>query len=148
MTPLLNVLLAEDDAEDQKFFIHCLGKLELYHNIIWAKDHDELFQVLEREPEINLAIVDLDMPGKNGKECLKEIKAHEKYKNIPVIVMTASKNTEDIDEVFEKGAHYYAIKPYSQANFIETLKEIFKIDWKIPQPIPEKKHFIINLAFV
>jgi DNA-binding response OmpR family regulator len=147
MTPLLNVLLVEDDAEDKNFFMHCLEKSNLYHNIIWAKDHDELFQVLEREPEINLAIVDLDMPGKNGKECLKEIKAHQKYKTIPVIVMTVSKKTNDIDEVFENGAHYYAIKPYSQVNFTETLKTIFRIDWKIPQPIPEKKHFIINLAF-
>lgn len=147
MNPELNVLLAEDDTEDKNFFTHCMEKLGLKHKIIWAKNHDELFEHLENEPEINLIIVDLDMPGKNGKECLKEIKAHEKHKTIPVIVMTVSKNMNDIKEVFENGAHYYAIKPYSQSNFVETLRQIFSIDWKKPQPIPEKNNFIINLAF-
>lgn len=148
MTPHLHVLLAEDEAEEKDFFIQGLKRLGLSYQISWAKDDKELFELLETEPNIDLAIIDLDMPGKNGKECLKEIKAHEKYKSIPVIVMTVSKNTPDINEVFEHGAHYYAIKPYSQRNYIETLRQIFTIDWKMPQPIPEKRHFIINLAFV
>lgn len=144
----LKVLLAEDDAADKDFFIHGLQKLGLTHKITWAKNHEELFDILEKEPDIDLVIVDLDMPGKNGKQCLKEIKAHEKYNELPVIVMTVSKNSADINEVFEYGAHYYAIKPYSERNFIETLRMIFNIDWKVKQPVPEKKHFIINLAFV
>ncbi len=143
----LKVLLAEDEVQDKEFFVHCLDKLQLNHSIAWAKNHDELFEVLEKEKAFDMVIVDLDMPGKNGKECLKEIKAKEKFKDIPVIVMTVSKNTADIDEVYENGAHYYAIKPYSQANFVETLRQIFSIDWKVKQPIPEKKEFIINLAF-
>ena len=144
----LKVLLAEDDASDKDFFLHGLKKLNLPHQITWARNYDELFDILEKEPEIHLVIVDLDMPGKNGKESLKAIKAHEKYKTLPVIIMTVSKNTADINEVFENGAHYYAVKPYSQTNYIETLRIIFDIDWKVPQPVPEKKHFIINLAFV
>src|SRR6187551_2352931 len=116
MTQSLNILLAEDDAEDKNFFIHGLNKLKLEHKITWAKDHTELFEILEKEPDIQLIIVDLDMPGKNGKECLQEIKAHEKYKALPVIIMTVSKNSADIKEVYEKGAHYYVIKPYSEIN--------------------------------
>lgn len=148
MTPHLHVLLAEEEAEEKDFFIQGLKKLELSYQISWAKNYNELFSLLETEPNIDLAIIDLDMPGKNGKECLKEIKAHEKYKSIPVIITTVSKNMSDINEVFENGAHYYAIRPYSQTNYIETLRQIFTIDWKMPQATPEKKHFIINLAFV
>lgn len=148
MTPHLHVLLAEDEAEEKDFFIQGLKNLNLSYQISWAKNCAELFAILETEPHIDLVLVDLDIPGKNGKECLKEIKSHEKYKSIPVIVMTVSKNLTDINEVFENGAHYYAIKPYSETNYIETLRQIFSIDWKMPQPIPEKKHFIINLAFV
>ncbi len=144
----LKVLLAEDEVQDKEFFVHCLDKLQLNHSVTWAKNHDELFEVLEKEKEIDVVIVDLDMPGKNGKECLKEIKSKEEFKDIPVIVMTVSKNTADIDEVYNSGAHYYAIKPYSQNNFVETLRQIFSINWKEQQPIPEKKQFIINLAFV
>ncbi len=62
--------------------------------------------------------------------------------------MTVSKNMDDVDEVFASGAHYYAIKPYSQINHVETLKKTFDIDWRVPQPIPVKSQFIINHAFV
>jgi CheY-like chemotaxis protein len=143
----LNVLLAEDETADKDFFIDGLKKLDLQHKVCWAKDHDALFELLETETCFDLIIVDLDMPGKNGKQCLKEIKTNEKYKSIPVIVMTVSKNTADINDVFDAGAHYYAVKPYSQRNYIETLRQLFTIDWKIPQPVPDKKQFIINLAF-
>ena len=61
--------------------------------------------------------------------------------------MTVSKNTCDIETVYAEGAHYYAIKPYSQTNFVETLRQIFAINRKVLQPIPEKQEFIINMAF-
>jgi CheY-like chemotaxis protein len=147
MTQLLNVLLAEDDVADKDFFIDGLRKLNLQHQVSWAKNHTELFDILEKRSDLDLVIIDLDMPDKNGKECLKQIKANEKYKSLPVIIMTVSKNIDDINEVFDSGAHYYAVKPYSQVNFIETLRQIFNIDWKTAQPLPEKKHFIINMAF-
>jgi DNA-binding response OmpR family regulator len=148
MSEAINVLLVEDEVEEKDFFIRGLEKLNLPHKVSWAKDYDELFSILEKEPDLHLVIIDLGIPGKNGKQCLLEIKAHEKYKTLPVIIMTVSKNTDDINEVYNGGAHYYAIKPYSQVNYLETLTRIFNIDWKQPQPIPEKKHFIINLAFV
>jgi CheY-like chemotaxis protein len=143
----LNVLLAEDETADKDFFIDGLKKLDLPHRVSWVKNHTALFELLEKENGFDLIIIDLDMPGKNGKECLKEIKANEKYKSIPVVVMTVSKNTSDINDVFDAGAHYYAVKPYSERNYIETLRQVFNIDWKTPQPVPDKKQFIINFAF-
>jgi DNA-binding response OmpR family regulator len=148
MSEAINVLLVEDEVEEKKFFIRGLEKLNLPHKVSWAKDYDELFSILAKEPDLHLVIIDLGMPGKNGKQCLIDIKAHEQYKALPVIIMTVSKNTDDINEVYAAGAHYYAIKPYSQVNYFETLIRIFNIEWKVPQPIPEKKDFIINLAFV
>jgi CheY-like chemotaxis protein len=147
MIQLLNVLLVEDDVADKDFFIHGLQKLNLPHRVLWAKNHTELFEILEKRPDVDLVIIDLGMPDKNGKDCLKEIKANEKYSSLPVIIMTVSKNIDDINEVFANGAHYYAVKPYSQVNFIETLRHIFDIDWKTAQPRPEKNQFIINEAF-
>lgn len=148
MNEAINVLLVEDEVEEKDFFIRGLEKLKLPHKVSWAKNYDELFTILAKEPDLNLVIIDLGMPGKNGKQCLLEIKANEKYKTLPVIIMTVSKNVDDINEVYAAGAHYYAIKPYSQVNYFETLSQIFKIDWKVPQPVPEKSNFIINLAFV
>lgn len=143
----MNVLLVEDETEEKNFFVRGLEKLQLPHKISWARSYTELFTMLETDPEFHLIIIDLGMPGKSGKECLSEIKAHEKYKTIPVIIMTVSKNEADINEVYAAGAHYYAIKPYSEGNYLETLRKIFSIDWKMPQPVPDKKQFIINHAF-
>jgi DNA-binding NarL/FixJ family response regulator len=61
--------------------------------------------------------------------------------------MTNSKNGKDVDETYQSGAHYYVIKPYALNNYVETIKRIFNLDWKIEQPVPSKENFIINLAF-
>ncbi len=147
MATTLKVLLADDDPEDKDLFIQSLELLKLPHKIIWVKDNKELFEVLEREPDLDLVVLDINLPKIDGKECLRQIKAHEKYKCLPVIILTVSKRAEDIDEIYDCGAHYYAIKPYSLINYAETLKRIFNIDWKIKQPIPAKADFVINLAF-
>lgn len=143
----LHVLLAEDDADDKEFFMEALRRLGLPHEVSWAKNTIELFRLME-EKEFDLVILDINMPGINGKDCLHAMKAQAGLRSVPVIVMTVSKNTKDIDEVYEAGAHYYVIKPYSQVNNLETVRKIFSIDWKTPQPIPAKKDFLINLAFV
>jgi two-component system, response regulator len=148
MSHTLKVLLAEDDADDKDLFIQAVEQLNLKHQIIWAKNSSELFAALEREPDLDLGILDINLPGIDGKKCLIKIKAHEKYKKLPVIIMTVSKSIDDINDVYKSGAHYYVIKPYSERNYSETLKRIFGIDWKTEQPIPPKSHFIINLAFV
>jgi CheY-like chemotaxis protein len=148
MDKQLIVLLADDDKDDYDFFIGVLRALNYPHQVIWAKKDIELFAILEKGLQLDLIIVDLNMPGKNGKECLKEIKAHDKYKDIPVIVLTSSKSEVDIEDVYRSGAHYYAIKPYSHINYLETMKRIFNIDWKLQQPIPPKDNFVINHAFI
>jgi CheY-like chemotaxis protein len=148
MEKQLVVLLADDDKDDHDFFMGVLRALNYPHLVIWVKEDTELFAALEKEPKLDLVIVDLNMPGKSGKECLKEIKTHDRYKNIPVIVLTSSKSEVDIEEVYNSGAHYYAIKPYSHINYVETMKRIFNIDWKLQQPIPAKDDFVINHAFI
>lgn len=148
MTQPLNVLLADAAADNQVLFTHGLKQLELPHTINWARNYNELFETLERVPELNLAIIDIDTPWMNGKKCLHDIKAHAQYRQIPVIILTNFKNDNDINEVYEAGAHYYTIKPYASLNHVETLRKIFAIDWTTNPPIPPKEQFIINLAFV
>jgi CheY-like chemotaxis protein len=148
MTKELIILLGDDNAEDHRFFSGVMQALNLPHRIVWARQATELFSALKRETHIDLVILDISIPGRDGKECLKEIKSNERYRDIPVIVLTMSKSEKDIEEVFRHRAHYYAIKPYSHLNYVETLRKIFKIDWKIKQPMPEKDDFVINLAYI
>ena len=143
----VNILMVDDDEDEYLFFTEGLEQLDLPHRIIFAKNSQELFNLLEKNMAFDIIFLDINLPVKDGKECLKEIKSHKKYCDTPVLMFTVSKNTSDIEEVFGAGAHYYAIKPYSKANYVETLKKIFCLNWKMKQPIPPKENFVINLAF-
>ncbi|HET6989706.1 MAG TPA: response regulator, partial [Bacteroidia bacterium] len=101
MTAQLKILLADDDADENLLFNRSLQRLELSHKVIYVKNYEELFQALKSESDLNLAIIDIVMPGKDGKQCLKEMKAHNKYRKIPVIIMTNSKKNDDVEETYK-----------------------------------------------
>lgn len=134
--------------DEQEAFDKAIRKLGLPIKLIFAQNCEELSAILEEGVEARLILMDINMPVKDGKKCLKELKSHQKYKHIPVLVYTISQRITDIDEVYESGAHYYAIKPYAEVNFIETLKLIFGIDWSVKQEIPSRENFVINLAYI
>lgn len=148
MTHKLNILLADAAADNKALFAHGLKKLNITYSIIWAKNDNELFKSLERVPDLNLAVIDIDTPWMNGKRCLYEIKAHEQYRHLPIIIQTNFMNPREVDEVYEAGAHFYVIKPYAARNHLETLRRIFSIDWTMAPPVPPKEQFVINHAFV
>lgn len=143
----MNILLVDDDPDEQQAFAKAIPKLGLPITLTFAQGYDELMKILDTRNDINLIFLDINMPVKDGKKCLRELKSNVKYKHIPVLVYTVSQSMEDINEVYRDGAHYYAIKPYAETNFIETLKLIFNIDWTTEQQMPSLKDFVINLAF-
>lgn len=147
MSEQLNILLADDDPDEAILFKEGLEYLQLPHEVIHVRCGDDLFTALQGRSDIDLVIVDVHMPGKNGLECLKEIKADPSLQHLPVIMMTISKNVLDIMDVYAHAAHHYVVKPYSHHNYIETLKKIFSVNWKSKPPISSKDDFIINLAF-
>lgn len=144
----MNILLVDDDPDEQQAFAKAIPKLGLPITLAFAQGYEQLMEILDTQSDINLIFLDINMPVKNGKKCLRELKSNEKYKHIPVLVYTVSQSIEDINEVYRDGAHYYAIKPYAETNFIETLKLIFDIDWTIEQQVPRIENFVINLAFI
>ncbi len=84
---------------------------------------------------------------RNGHECLRLIKADKRYRHIPIVIYTVSMNKKDIEETYREGAHYYVVKPYAYANFLEAMKKVFSIDWNNVQVRPPKEQFVINLTF-
>ncbi len=144
----MKILLVDDNEDEKQEFAEAIEKLGLDIEMLYARDAKELFDYLEKETNINLIFLDINLPVMDGKKCLKELKSNEKYNHIPVLVYTVSQSIEDIEEVFQGGAHYYAVKPYARVNFMETLKLIFGIDWTVEQSIPPREQFVINLAFI
>jgi CheY-like chemotaxis protein len=143
----LNILLIDDDKEECTYFLETLQKLYLNFNLTYSADClVQVYDVLDKN-QIHLIFLDINLKEKDGIQFLKEIKSKENYRHIPVIMYTVSMRDEEIDQCYKLGAHYYMIKPYSEQNFLESLKKIFTHDWTEPQPIPSTFNFVINLAF-
>ena len=118
----LNVLLADDDLDDYTFFKTALSELPLATNLTAVKDGQQLMVLLcdETYELPNVVFLDINMPRKNGFECLSEIKHNERLKNLPVIMFSTSSSRDNMSSAFKNGAHVYIRKP---GNF-EQLKEL------------------------
>ncbi len=106
-----------------------------------------MFESLENEQDFHLLLLDINMPVKDGRQCLKILKSDERFKHIPVVMYTVSASETDIHEAYEGGAHYFVVKPYAQINFTRTIQTVFDINWKETPAIPPKEHFVINFTY-
>src|SRR5215207_11517242 len=109
-----NLLLADDDEDDCDFFKEALDELLLPTSLVTVNDGVQLMDFLSESGAENLPdilFLDLNMPRKNGLECLTEIKQLEEYKNLPVIIFSTSLDRDIVDLVYGKGAVYYIQKP-------------------------------------
>ena len=118
----LNVLLADDDLDDYTFFKTALDDLPLSAHLKRVLDGQQLMELLSDEAYMlpHVLFLDINMPRKNGFECLAEIKQNERLKNLPVIMFSTSGSRETMSTSFKHGAHVYIRKP---GNF-EQLKEL------------------------
>ena len=118
----LNILLADDDADDCRFFKSALEKLTLSTHLTTVNDGEQLMQLLTNEKSElpDVIFLDLNMPRKNGTECLSEIMHNEKLKLLPVVIFSTSYARETMEMLFKSGAHVYIRKP---GNF-EQLQEV------------------------
>jgi CheY-like chemotaxis protein len=109
----LNILLADDDADDCLFFKDAVTAFIPAKNFRAVHDGELLMQVLKNEttklPDI--LFLDLNMPRKNGFECLVEIKQHQKLKTLPVVIFSTSNATDNMEILFKTGADVYIRKP-------------------------------------
>ena len=125
------IVIAEDDADDQFLFQTAFEENGLTVQIEFVNNGVELVSYLDscigREEHANypsLIILDLNMPKKDGREVLKEIKNHPTYKTIPVIVFTTTKNEMEVRRCYELGANSYIVKPVSFDGLLNVIREI------------------------
>jgi Response regulators consisting of a CheY-like receiver domain and a winged-helix DNA-binding domain len=125
------ILIAEDDDDDFLLTEQALGEAHLRNPLKRAADGQELMDYLERRgvyrdrkvfPDPALILLDLNMPRKDGREALREIKASPQLRHIPVVVLTTSKAEEDIVRSYELGVNSFIIKPVTFGGFVEAVK--------------------------
>jgi PleD family two-component response regulator len=145
-TDLLNILLIDDDEDDSLLFRDALKEASLQVQLLYGQNSELLFVYIDAaRPDI--IFLDINMPGKNGMQCLQQLKANDKYKHIPVIMYSVANDVRIVGQAYELGAHRYLVKPYSEHTFPISLKKVLGVDWKTPQPMPKPEEFLIDLEF-
>jgi CheY-like chemotaxis protein len=142
----IKITLADDDKDDQHLFKEALDHTPVDTELTTESNGQDLMDNL-RDPEIpnpDIIFLDINMPGKNGKECLKEIKADDELKDIPTVMYTTSTHDKDIEETYKTGANLYVPKPNSFSSIIMILKNIFTLKWKQLFTKPDKKDFVLS----
>ena len=125
------IFLAEDDADDRMLFAEALQEVNTSSRLTTAKDGVQLMKILEETvpPPPHVIFLDLNMPRKNGMECLAEIRGDQKLKNIPVVVFSTSSQPEIIDKVYHQGANYYICKPSTFSMLKQAIAYVLAIRW-------------------
>lgn len=122
MTIPLNILLADDDKDDRLFFKMALDALSTPTELETVVDGEKLMVYLAENPKNlpDVLFLDLNMPRKNGFECLTEIRQDKTLKNLPVIIFSTSYEHEVVNQLFINGAKYFMRKPaeFSQLKII------------------------------
>ena len=125
MNKALKILLIEDDTIEVMKFNRTLSKLDVSHNIIVATNGEEAMKVLTEETLLpDIILLDLNIPKVNGIEFLGTLKADERLKYIPAIVLTTSNNHMDLLECYKIGIAIYILKPLKYEDYQDKIKSL------------------------
>ena len=143
----LHILLADDDDDDRLFFKDAIEEVKVKTIINMVNDGVELMNYLLK-PEIhlpNLVFLDLNMPRKNGMECLKEIRSNNKLKDLTIAIYSTSAMEKDIEETFVKGANIYIKKPKEFEELKNILTKVITINWQYHTSGLNKENFLLSI---
>jgi len=134
-TQKVTILIAEDDPDDQLLCQDALSKSRSDYAIQFVENGQEVMDYLRNQgsyeslaaaPRPSLIILDLNMPKKDGRQALKEIKSDPKLMSIPVVVLTTSANDLDIKRTYELGVNSYITKPASFEALVQLMETLTK----------------------
>jgi two-component system, chemotaxis family, response regulator Rcp1 len=126
----IEVLLVEDSAGDVRLTREAMNDAKVHISLSVAKDGIEAMAFLKREgvhhsaPRPDLILLDLNLPKKDGREVLKEIKESEVFKSIPVVILTTSSSKEDVLNSYQLHANCYITKPVALEGFLKVVQSI------------------------
>lgn len=129
----ITILMADDDVDDRMLTREALEESRVRNNLFFVEDGEELLDYLnrrgkftdaEKAPRPGLILLDLNMPKKDGREALREIKADPDLRRIPVVIMTTSKAEEDIYRSYDLGANSFITKPVTFERLVELMRTL------------------------
>ena len=144
MKTFKRILLAEDDLKDVELTVNALNEHNLANDILIARDGAEALDYLYRrgvfaqEPKGNpiVILLDLKMPKMDGIQVLRQIKSDKNLQTIPVVILTSSRESQDLQTCYQLGVNAYVVKPVKFADFVEAVREIGMFWALINEPPP------------
>lgn len=143
----IHIILADDDEDDRLFFTDAFNELGMNTKVNTFNDGVALMDYLNSINAVlpHVLFLDLNMPKKNGIECLNEIKANSKMTDIAIAIYSTSASEEDIEETFVLGANIYIKKPSSFKQLKKVLSEVVSINWQYHTNSLNKDNFLLRL---
>lgn len=142
---LHQLLLADDDTDDCLFFKEVLDELQLLNTFQTVSDGVELMNYLNNASQLpNVLFLDLNMPRKDGIECLSEIKSNNKLQQLPVIIISTSLNADVVDLLYQKGASFYIRKPGEFSKLKRVVLEAITLTSQNNLQQPKRADFVLE----
>jgi CheY-like chemotaxis protein len=139
------ILMADDDEDDRLMAKEAFAEVKLLNDFHTVEDGEELMDYLHRKgtyadpkfsPRPGIILLDLNMPKKDGREALREIKADPSLRHIPIVVLTTSKAEEDILRSYDLGVNSFIVKPVTFDQLIDIMKTLTKYWFEIVELPP------------
>jgi CheY-like chemotaxis protein len=140
------ILLADDDKDDSILFQDILDELPLSTHLTTVFNGEQLMQLLNETKEQlpDVLFLDLNMPRKNGFDCLSEIKDSEKLNSLSVIIFSTSYEPEVVSLLYKNGAHYYIRKPNSYGQLKKLIHQALILTEKTNIEYPLREKFVLS----
>jgi len=120
-----NIFLADDDKDDCQFFKEALDELPFDTSLSIVYNGEELMQLLSvTETLPDIIFLDLNMPRKNGYECLSELRSQDRFVNLPIIIYSTSTDQEILEIIYKQGAQYYIRKPAEFSELKNVINQV------------------------
>ncbi|HNP32943.1 MAG TPA: response regulator [Flavobacterium sp.] len=141
------IILADDDEDDRMLFKDAFEELKINTKVNMFNDGVELMDYLNSPDSIlpNVLFLDLNMPKKNGIECLCEIKSNKRFNDIAIAIFSTSSSEEHIEETFVQGANIYIKKPSDFTTLKKVLGDVVTINWQYHTSGLNKDNFLLRL---
>jgi CheY-like chemotaxis protein len=142
----LTILLVEDNPRDVRLTQRAFAQADMSHDLRVVRDGDEALDYLHREgqykepqlsPRPDLILLDLNLPRMNGHELLDFLKQDQRFRQIPIIVLTTSGRPDDVRLAYEAGANAYLLKPVEFARFTDVMEQLGKFWLELVELPPE-----------
>lgn len=119
--------LLDDDNDEAEIYNEIISESNLPIELHYFSKGTQMFDLLLRNAPPNIFILDINLPGLSGIECLKRLKADERYKNIPVVICTSILNQNKLEESVSAGALCYLLKPVDFSGYKSLLEELYSL---------------------